>query len=220
MANKESTAVNALIDLVQVKPLGGSEGPADDLFGAPKQPQPPAPLPRLRAPGGTSQLKLHDVPPSKVRMVTAPPTRGIPSIKQGTPSPRPSAPPPPRPSGTPTPMLTNPTSAPIRRRRCTDLADDAATDATAPRFCRCPAATCHAHRLRCRNRHHARRLLRRSHARRNPCGVWLRHPRPSHSLLRNPRRVPSRLGASTRSRPVRTRSSRCRRSRRARRRST
>ncbi|HEX4449357.1 MAG TPA: hypothetical protein VH143_00750 [Kofleriaceae bacterium] len=105
MANKESTAVNALIDLVQVKPLGGKASPGDDLFRAPKQPQPPAPLPRLRAPGGTSQLQLHDVPASKVRMMHAPTNGGvIPSIKQAQ---QPLPPPPAtRPSGTPTPTLT------------------------------------------------------------------------------------------------------------------
>ncbi|HEY3802593.1 MAG TPA: hypothetical protein VGL61_08285 [Kofleriaceae bacterium] len=106
--------MNALIDLVQAKPLGGSAGPGDDLFGAPKQA--PAPMPRLRAPGGTSQLQLHDVPPSKVRMMTAPTNGGaIPSIKS-PPLPRSSRPsatvPPPRPAGTPAPQLSKPAPAP------------------------------------------------------------------------------------------------------------
>ncbi len=98
--------MNALIDLVQVKPLAGKASPGDDLFRAPKQPQPPAPLPRLRAPGGTSQLQLHDVPASKVRMMNAPTNGGvIPSIKQAQ---QPLPPPPAtRPSGTPTPTLTS-----------------------------------------------------------------------------------------------------------------
>jgi hypothetical protein len=107
--------VNALIDLVQAKPLGGSAGPSDDLFGTPKQPQAAAPMPRVRAPGGTSQLQLHDVPPSKVRMMTAPTNGGaIPSIK-GPPPPRASRPsgtvPPPRPAGTPAPQVTRPAPA-------------------------------------------------------------------------------------------------------------
>jgi len=126
MANKESTAVNALIDLVQAKPLGGGAGPGDDLFSTPKQPQsaPPAPLPRMRAPGGTSQLQLRDVPPSKVRMLSAPTNGGVvPSIaspaKQSVPPPRPSArpstlPPPPRPAGTPAPTLTRSATVPPR----------------------------------------------------------------------------------------------------------
>jgi hypothetical protein len=120
MANKESTAVNALIDLAQARPIGNESGPAEGLFNAPRPAQAPAPLPRLRAPGGTSQLKLPDVPASRVRMVTAPPSRGetIPPLKQRAtttlPPPRPSGtlPPPPRPTGTPRPTITKP-PAPI-----------------------------------------------------------------------------------------------------------
>jgi hypothetical protein len=98
MANKESTAVNALIDLVQAKPLGGSAGPGEDLFSAPRPPQPErraAP----RAPAGTSQLQLHAVPAGKVRMLAAPTNGGVvPSIKQALP--------PPLAAGTPKPTLT------------------------------------------------------------------------------------------------------------------
>jgi hypothetical protein len=105
MANKESTAVNALIDLAQAKPVSGKTSPGDELFRAPKQPQPPAPLPRLRAPGGTSQLQLRDVPASKVRMMHAPTNGGvIPSIKRAD-QPMPVAPTT-RPSGTPSPTFT------------------------------------------------------------------------------------------------------------------
>ena len=108
MANKESTAVNALIDLAQAKPVSGKGSPGDDLFRAPKQPQPPAPLPRLRAPGGTSQLQLRDVPASKVRMMNAPTNGGaIPSISARARAEQPMPPAPAtRPSGTPTPTIT------------------------------------------------------------------------------------------------------------------
>jgi hypothetical protein len=108
MANKESTAVNALIDLAQAKPVSGKGSPGDDLFRAPKQPQPPAPLPRLRAPGGTSQLQLRDVPASKVRMMNAPTNGGaIPSISTRARAEQPMPPAPTtRPSGTPTPTIT------------------------------------------------------------------------------------------------------------------
>ncbi|HEY1552664.1 MAG TPA: hypothetical protein VGG28_32770 [Kofleriaceae bacterium] len=116
MANKESTAVNALIDLAQGKPVVGKSSPGDDLFRAPKQPQPPAPLPRLRAPGGTSQLQLHDVPASKVRMMNAPTNGGvIPSIKRAD-QPMPVAPTP-RPSGTPSPTLNAKQTVPPPRPR-------------------------------------------------------------------------------------------------------
>ena len=71
MAKTESTAVNSLIDLVQSNQAKPIIDPDDDLFAAPKQPakQPPLPslrggtvppLPRSRAPGGTSQLTLPE----------------------------------------------------------------------------------------------------------------------------------------------------------------
>ena len=101
MAKTESTAVNELISLVnENQGMKRMSDPADDLFGPPKQKVNPArmtptippmrgagevaPLPRTRAAGGTSQLKLPDVPPPNVRMHTAPPTRGltIPPIPQ------------------------------------------------------------------------------------------------------------------------------------------
>ena len=100
--------MNALIDLAQAKPVSGKGSPGDDLFRAPKQPQPPAPLPRLRAPGGTSQLQLRDVPASKVRMMNAPTNGGaIPSISTRARAEQPMPPAPAtRPSGTPTPTIT------------------------------------------------------------------------------------------------------------------
>jgi hypothetical protein len=82
MAKSESTAVNALIDLVRSgKPAASEQG--DDLFAAPTAPRmtdtvPPvdaagevAPLPRTRTPAGTSPQAVNP----QVRMSTAPPTR-------------------------------------------------------------------------------------------------------------------------------------------------
>jgi hypothetical protein len=128
MAKSESTAVNALIDMVRSgKPAGADAG--DDLFAQhpPRMTStiPPtaaevAPLPRNRAPTGTSQHVVD----KQVRMTTAPPrTNTIPplpqaagkapplphrasrpsppprSSQQAAPPPRPTQPPVPRPSG-------------------------------------------------------------------------------------------------------------------------
>jgi hypothetical protein len=102
MAKTESTAVNSLIDLVQSNQNKPIIDPSDDLFGPPKK---PAPLPRSRAPGGTSQLTLPEHRPS-VRTTTAPPSRGttippIPRVAAATPPNRPSA----LPEGTPPPAI-------------------------------------------------------------------------------------------------------------------
>jgi hypothetical protein len=102
MAKTESTAVNSLIDLVQSNQARPIIDPSDDLFGPPKQ---PAPLPRSRAPGGTSQLTLPEHRPS-VRSTTAPPSRGttippIPRVAQGAPPKRPTT----LPEGTPPPTI-------------------------------------------------------------------------------------------------------------------
>jgi len=113
MAKTESTAVNSLIDLVQSNQAKPIIDPDEDLFAAPrpaaKQPAIPSlrggtvpPLPRSRAPGGTSQLTLPEHQ-AAVRTTTAPPSRGttIPPIPrvaktaEGTPPPTISA----RPSG-------------------------------------------------------------------------------------------------------------------------
>ncbi|MEP6861981.1 MAG: PEGA domain-containing protein [Deltaproteobacteria bacterium] len=101
MAKTESTAVNSLIDLVQSNQNKPIVDPSDDLFGPPKQ---PAPLPRSRAPGGTSQLMLPEHRPS-VRTTTAPPSRGttippIPRVARAAPK-RPST----LPEGTPPPAI-------------------------------------------------------------------------------------------------------------------
>src|SRR5258708_4629076 len=95
MAKTESTAVNELINLVQSGQSSPVRDPDNDLFGGPRPRQRAvkprrmtatipamrgageiAPLPRTRAPGGTSQLKLPDVPAPNVRMTTAPVSRG------------------------------------------------------------------------------------------------------------------------------------------------
>jgi hypothetical protein len=114
MAKSESTAVNALIDMVRSGKPAASEA-ADDLFGG----HPPwmtstiaptaaeiAPLPRNRAPTGTSQHVVD----KQVRMTTAPPrTNTIPPLPQARGAkaqplpdrasrPSPHAVPPPRPS--------------------------------------------------------------------------------------------------------------------------
>ena len=109
MAKSESTAVNALIDLVRSGKPAGPEA-ADDLFASPKAGPPRMtgtippmrgagevePLPRMRAPTGTSQLNIK----KQVRMSTAPPSRAttIPPLPQarGT-----KAPPPPHRASSP-----------------------------------------------------------------------------------------------------------------------
>ena len=86
MAKSESTAVNALIDMVRSgKPARADAG--DDLFAANHPPRmtstiPPlrgagevAPLPRTRAPTGTSQHVVDPQVRQQIRMTTAPPTR-------------------------------------------------------------------------------------------------------------------------------------------------
>jgi hypothetical protein len=100
MAKTESTAVNSLIELVQTNQARPVIDPSDDLFAAPI-----APLPRSRAPGGTSQMTLPEHRPS-VRTTTAPPSRGttippIPRVTQGVAPPRPAT----LPEGTPPPAL-------------------------------------------------------------------------------------------------------------------
>ena len=125
MAKTESTAVNSLIELVQSNQTKPIFDPDEDLFAAPKPPAKQAaapslrggsvpPLPRSRAPGGTSQLTLPEHR-AAVRTTTAPPSRGttIPPIPraaqaEGTPPPAIQArssgaalPPPTRPSPTP-----------------------------------------------------------------------------------------------------------------------
>ena len=110
MAKTESTAVNSLIELVQSNQTRPVIDPDDDLFAAPKA---PAPLPRSRAPGGTSQLTLPEHRPS-VRTTTAPPSRGttIPPIPRtastGAPAKRPSS----LPEGTPPPAIEARTATP------------------------------------------------------------------------------------------------------------
>jgi len=89
MAKSESTAVNALIDMVRSgKPAAPPAG--DDLFAAPPGTNTIPPLPRTRAPTGTSQLPVNN----QVRMSTAPPSRAttIPPLPQARGS---KAPPPP-----------------------------------------------------------------------------------------------------------------------------
>ena len=138
MANKESTAVNELIDLMQgSKPVQG--GSDDLLFSAPKpstKVTPPrmtatvpslrgggevAPLPMTRAPSGTSQLNVRR---PVIRVTTAPPSRHttippLPSraadLPEAAPAPQPlqkagATLPPPRPSrpSLPAPARTQP----------------------------------------------------------------------------------------------------------------
>ena len=127
MAKTESTAVNQLIASVSTKPLGAE--PAADLFASPKPTRlsstiPPiapiaadvAPLPRRRAPSGTSKHALPQIPPP-VRATTVPPTgmRTIPpiAVPKGTqpgekPASMPKLPAPTRASGTlPPPIRTS-----------------------------------------------------------------------------------------------------------------
>lgn len=112
MAKTESTAVNSLIELVQSNQTKPIIDPSDDLFAAPKGKVPAlrsagevAPLPRSRAPGGTSQLTLPEHMPS-VRSTTAPPSRGttIPPIPRVTGAAAPQRPTT-LPEGTPPPAI-------------------------------------------------------------------------------------------------------------------
>jgi PEGA domain len=172
MAKTESTAVNNLIDLVNSNQRSSKPivHPDDDLFAAPpstakniSRPAIPSilgrptggsvpPLPRTRSAGGTSQHTLPEHLP-KMRMSTAPPTRGttIPPIPQHAPLPpakRSSVPvmakarmsephftpraPMPAPQGTPPPELASaapspvaPLSYPMQRPARIDMTGDA-----------------------------------------------------------------------------------------------
>ncbi len=127
MANKESTAVNDLIESMQ-SGRSAAQDPSDDLFAAPKPARlgpprmtatiPPmrgagevAPLPRHRTPSGTAQHQLPNVPPP-VRMSTAQPVRNttIPPIARvpSIPPQRASKPLPP-----PTRQMLPPPNAPV-----------------------------------------------------------------------------------------------------------
>ena len=150
MAKTESTAINQLIQSVQ-SGSPPAPAPADDLlFQAPKPPSKPPtlptstrnphparmtstippmrgagevqPLPRGRAPTGTSQHQLPKVPPP-VRVTTAPPTRSVtipPLPKAAAPAvpdlpklPKPSLPPPTRTA----PPPTTPVAAPFPAKK-------------------------------------------------------------------------------------------------------
>ena len=105
MANKESTAINALIDLVQVKPLDGDVGPSDDLFGSK-----PAPVPAA-VPASAPVAQPSAAPAPKVRMMTAP--SRIDTIPPLTGAKRTTTMPPPpgsRAAGTPSPTLLPPSA--------------------------------------------------------------------------------------------------------------
>jgi hypothetical protein len=106
MAKSESTAVNALIDMVQSgSPVAGA---SDDLFAAPPSlTNTIPPLPPMRAPSGTSQL---DVKSGQVRMSTAPPSRGtsVPPLPQPKGA---KAPPPPVRASSPGPRVSQPMPA-------------------------------------------------------------------------------------------------------------
>lgn len=126
MAKTESTAVNALIDLANKKPIDFGDDSADLMFRSPAalvapsaQARPPrmtGPIPALRGAGEVAPLPraAHgtqtDMAPA-IRMVTAPPARmtTIPPLATAAPSPsRPSGTMPPIPTRTTRPSLPPP----------------------------------------------------------------------------------------------------------------